>query len=209
MKDENRGRRSLYTILVQKLPFPWVCVYKHEHQTNVWNDLMSGTVIVMHILKGYRHINNVLSEWENLWFSVPHSLCTEQNHHFRKTLQAVSQHSVFTQEYYCNKNITETFLPIGWEGLYEILWTVTWPWEERRDLFLMTRYFCSTALIQEKNIHNPTIISMQICKGINRCFSFQRLETKPKFTRRHLWVQSFCLWVQPVLAVCFGTSSCG
>lgn len=127
----------------------------------------------------------------------------------QEILRAISQHSVFTQEYYCNEDITETPLfATGRKELHEILWTVTWLWEERKDFILMTRCFCSTALIQEKKTHKPTVISIQICKGVKDVLLSKGLETKPEFTLRHLWVQSSCLCVQPALAVCSGTSSC-
>lgn len=64
--------------------------------------------------------------WSHPWFTVPSSLCTEQNHHFKEIPHAISQHNIFTQENYCNKDITDTLFPMGWKELDEILCTRLW-----------------------------------------------------------------------------------
>lgn len=101
---------------------------------------MSETVIVMHIIKGYMHINNFLTEPGShtlrLLFLIPY---VQSKITTSEILHAISQHS--TQEYYCNKDITETLFPTGQKELDEILWTVTWLWEERIFFFFNDKMF--------------------------------------------------------------------
>lgn len=76
---------------------------------------MSETVIVMHKITGYMHINNLLTEPAShtlgSLFPIPYvqsKISTSGNTTCHLTAQCV-----FTQEYNCNNGITETLFPTG------------------------------------------------------------------------------------------------
>lgn len=84
---------------------------------------MSETVIVMYILKGYRHINNVLGESVTPLVHCPPFLMSGAKSPLQEnTTGHLTAQCLYTRVLLnINKNITEMFLPIGREEPYEIL----------------------------------------------------------------------------------------
>lgn len=188
----NHLRHPLNTVSAPKLPYlspEYMYTNINIEQTT---EFMSASHSSAHTERSHAYkqfLTEAVGHTRGSLFPLPYvqSIITTS----KEIPHAISQHSTFTQQNYCNKGSTDTLFPKGWRELDEILCTVTGLWEERKDSFflLLTGCFCNTALIQEENTHNPIILSIQICKDVNRCSPYMGLETDPKLTPRHFWVQ--------------------
>lgn len=131
----NNVKYSLYTTLVQKLPFRTSQVQRHEHEKNNWNDSMSKPATVMNVIEGYMHINNFLSST-----LTPLVHCSPfLTHRAKSPLQENTTCRVTIQRLHTSATATRVShrrFPTRQKELDELLWTVIWLWEERKDFIL-------------------------------------------------------------------------
>lgn len=153
---------------------------------------MSATVTVLLILKGHMHINNVLTEvvghtretlFPFLMYRAKSPLQGNTTCHL--TAQCLYTRELLQQGYH-RHTFSYGMKGIRWDPLYS-----NWFAGRKKGIFfllLTTGCFCNRALIREKNTHNPVILSIQICKDVNRCSPSRGLETNPMLTPRHFRV---------------------